>query len=76
MRLKTGDSLMVLRDTPHTFVKTSEGVGRLLIMHQPAARMEEYFRTVSKLPDQSVEGRRSFAEKHGMKIVGPTLKPD
>jgi quercetin dioxygenase-like cupin family protein len=76
MHLKTGDSLVVLQDTPHTFVKTSEGVARMMIMHQPAVRMEEYFRTVSKLPDQSIEGRRSYAEKHGMRIVGQPLKPD
>jgi mannose-6-phosphate isomerase-like protein (cupin superfamily) len=75
MLLKAGDSLTVLQDTPHAFVKTSEGVARLLVMHQPAGQMEEYFRTVIQQTDQTIEGRRALAEKHGMRIVGPALKP-
>ena len=50
LHLKAGDSLTVLQDTPHAFVKTSEGVARLLVMHQPAAQMEEYFETSSNRP--------------------------
>ena len=76
MRLKAGDSLLVHRDTPHAFVKTSEGVARLIVMHQPAGTMEEYFRTVLQQADQSLEGRRAFGEKHGMRLVGEALKPD
>ncbi|SDF55469.1 Cupin domain-containing protein [Dyadobacter soli] len=72
--LKAGDSLMVLQDTPHAFVKTSEGMARLIVMHQPAGQMEEYFRTVIQQADQTIEGRRTLAEKHGMRIVGPPLK--
>ncbi|HVV44624.1 MAG TPA: cupin domain-containing protein [Bryobacteraceae bacterium] len=30
--LKSGDSLMVARETPHAFVKTSEGDARLIVM--------------------------------------------
>ncbi|WP_324670633.1 cupin domain-containing protein [Hymenobacter sp. GOD-10R] len=76
MRLKVGDTLLVPRGTAHAFVKTSEGAGRLIVMHQPAARMEEYFRTASKLKDQSVEGRRALAASYGTQFVGPALKPD
>src|ERR1700761_1799261 len=32
MRLKTGDSLLVPQNVPHAFVKTSEGVARLIVM--------------------------------------------
>lgn len=72
---------MVLRsqvpqDTPHAFVKTSEGVARLIVMHQPAATMENYFRTVIESADRSVEGRRALAERHGMRIVGEPLSSD
>jgi mannose-6-phosphate isomerase-like protein (cupin superfamily) len=73
LRLKSGDSLMVPRDTPHAFVKTSEGDARLIVMHQPAVRMEEYFRFVSKQPDQSLEARKRIAEQYNMRFLGPPL---
>jgi len=76
MRLSAGDSLLVPKTTPHAFVKTSEGVARLIVMHQPAATMEEYFRSVIQTTDQTVEGRRALAEQHGMRIIGDPLKAD
>ncbi|WBA42825.1 cupin domain-containing protein [Hymenobacter canadensis] len=76
MRLKAGDSLFVPRNMPHAFVKTSEGTAHLIVMHQPAGTMEEYFRTASAMPDQSPEARRALGEKHGMRFLGPALTPD
>ena len=76
MHLTAGDSLLVPQNTPHAFVKTSEGTARLIVMHQPAATMEEYFRSVITTADQTVQGRRALAEKHGMRILGDGLKPD
>ena len=76
MRLTPGDSLLVPRNVAHAFVKTSDGVARLLVMHQPAVMMEEYFRSVIQQADQTVEGRRVLAEKHGMRFVGPALTPN
>jgi mannose-6-phosphate isomerase-like protein (cupin superfamily) len=76
LRLKAGDSLLVPREMPHAFVKTTEGDAKLIIMHQPAARMEEYFRLAVQQPDQSGEARIKFAEQYGMRFVGPDLKPD
>ena len=76
MRLKAGDSLLVPQGVQHAFVKVSEGDARLVIMHQPAVGMETYFREALLLPDQTPEGRRSLAEKHGMRFVGPPLRPD
>ena len=74
LRLKSGDSLMVPRETPHAFVKTSEGDARLIVMHQPAVKMEEYFRVMSKRPDQSLETRQRIAEQsYGMRFIGPPL---
>lgn len=74
--LKAGDSLLVPRNMPHAFVKTSEGVARLIVMHQPAGTMEEYFRAASLLPDQSPESRRKLAEQHSIRFLGPPLSPD
>lgn len=77
LRLKAGDSLLAPLGVPHAFVKTSEGTARLIVMHQPAGTMEEHFRTVNQLPPtQSLEVRRARAEKHGIRYVGPPLKPD
>jgi mannose-6-phosphate isomerase-like protein (cupin superfamily) len=76
LRLSPGDSLLVPRHVPHAFVKTSDGVARLIVMHQPAATMEEYFRSVIQQADQTVEGRRALAERHGMRLLGPGLTPD
>lgn len=76
LRLKAGDSLFVPREMPHAFVKTSEGDARLIVMHQPAVRMEEYFRLTSKQSDQSYEARKRTAEQHGMRFLGPPLTPD
>ena len=76
LRVKAGDSLFIPRNMPHAFVKTSEGVARLIVMHQPAGTMEEFFRTASNFPDQSVAFRQNFAEQHGMRFIGPALTPD
>lgn len=76
MRLKAGDSLLVPREMPHAFVKTSDGDARLVVMHQPAVRMEEYFRRESKERDQSVEARKRVAAEYGIRHVGPPLKAD
>ena len=75
-RLAAEAGIAVPQETPHAFVKTSEGVARLIVMHQPAATMEEYFRSVITTADQTVEGRRALAEKHGMRLIGEPLKPD
>jgi quercetin 2,3-dioxygenase len=69
MRLTSGDSLLVPRNIAHAFVKNTAGVGRLIVMHQPAV-------TMIQQADQTVEGRRVLAEKHGMRFVGPALTPD
>ncbi|RAK69439.1 cupin domain-containing protein [Hymenobacter edaphi] len=74
--LQPGDSLLVPRGVNHAFVKTSPGDARLLLMHQPAGTMEEFFRTASKLADQRLEARIALAAQHDIHIVGQPLKPD
>jgi mannose-6-phosphate isomerase-like protein (cupin superfamily) len=76
LRLRAGDSLLVPRNVPHAFVKTSDGTARLIIMHRPAGTMEEYFRTAAQQPNQSPDERTKFAEQHGMRILGPSLTAD
>ena len=76
LHLEVGDSLIVPLEMPHAFVKTSDGDARLIIMHQPAVGMEEYFRFVSQQSDQSRENLKRIAEGYGMRFVGPSLSPD
>ena len=76
LRLTSGDSLLVPRNIPHAFVKTSEGVARLIVMHQPAGTMEEFFRSAPGRAGLTPEARTAVAEKHGMRFVGPALTPD
>jgi mannose-6-phosphate isomerase-like protein (cupin superfamily) len=75
-RLKPGDSLLAPQGVQHAFVKISEGVGRLIVMHQPAATIEEFFRTGAAQPDLTAAERRVLGERHGMKFVGEPLRPD
>jgi mannose-6-phosphate isomerase-like protein (cupin superfamily) len=76
LHLQAGDSLFVPRNIPHAFVKTSEGTARLIVMHQPAGTMEEYFRTASQSINQTSGESKKFAEKHGIRILGPALTAD
>ncbi len=75
-RLKAGDSLFGPRGVAHSFVKTSEAPARLLLMHQPAGTMEEYFHEVIQLENPTVDQRQALLRKHGMDQVGPPLIPD
>ena len=75
LRLKMNDSLLVPRGMPHSFVKTSDGDARLIVMHQPAVKMEEFFRLVSQQPDQAGSMKR-LADQYGFRILGPPLSPD
>ena len=75
-RLKAGDSLFGPMGVPHAFVKTSEGPARLMLMHQPAARMEEFFLKASQLVNPTLADRQALIEQYGMRYAGPPLKPD
>lgn len=76
--LKPGDSAFAPRTIPHTFAKTSEGEGQMLVLFQPAGLMEDFFKEMSKLgPSIPKNQEQTLAElwrKHGMEIVGPPLK--
>lgn len=78
LTLKPGDSAFAPRTIPHTFAKTSEGEGQMLILFQPAGMMEHFFKEMSKLgPSIPKNQERTLAElwkRHGMEIVGPPLK--
>ncbi len=72
---KAGDSLFGPRMIPHAFSKTNTGPARMLIIFQPAGKMELHFKAVS----EGVYGKMTDAEKHkfrqgnGFEVVGPAL---
>ena len=74
--LQAGDSLLGPVGVPHTFVKTSEEPGRLLIMHQPAGTMEAYFQEARQLKNPTLAEREALLRKHSMIPMGPRLSPD
>lgn len=60
---------------PHTFAKIGQGEAKLLILHQPAGRMEEYFSKISEgiAKNMTEEERNNMRKEHGFEKVGPPL---
>ena len=73
--LKKGDSVFGPRKVPHAWAKTSEGEARLLMIFQPAGKMEEYFKAVSEgvVAKMPIEEQNEFRKRHGFERVGPAL---
>ena len=72
--LTVGDSIFLPKKVPHAWTQVSER-GKMLVIFQPAGKMENFFVSVSKLDHEpsSQEMELLFADNE-MKIVGPTLK--
>ena len=76
--LHPGDLAFAPRKIPHAYAMISEGEGQILLLYQPAGRMENFFLQLSKmgkenLGDQQGVLKRLF-EEHEMEVVGPPLK--
>lgn len=75
--LSPGDSAFAPRTVPHTFAKTGEGEGQMLVIFQPAGLMEDFFKQMSKLGPSVPKNQEQTLQKlwrtHGMEIVGPPL---
>jgi mannose-6-phosphate isomerase-like protein (cupin superfamily) len=79
LALKEGDSAFAPRKVPHSFAKTSEGVGQLMVLFQPAGKMEEFFIERANLENETDPEKKEVAlktlwDRHGMKVVGPPIK--
>lgn len=76
--LKDGDSAFAPRKIPHAFAKISEGEAQMLVLFQPAGKMEDFFKQMSKLGTDIPKSQEATLKKlwadHGMEIVGPPLK--
>jgi quercetin dioxygenase-like cupin family protein len=77
IKLAPGDSAFAPRGIPHTFAMTGEGLGQMLVLFQPAGRMEEFFQQMGALGQGVSAGQqlpKSVWEEHGMELLGPPLK--
>ena len=72
---KPGDLVFGPRMVPHTFAKIGKGEAKVIICHQPAGKMEEYFKKLSEgvAKNMSEAERDNMRKEHGFEKVGPPL---
>ena len=72
---KPGDLVFGPRMVPHTFAKIGKGEAKVMICHQPAGKMEEFFKKLSEgvAKNMSEEERNNMRKDHGFEKVGPPL---
>ena len=74
--LATGMSILGPRQVPHRFRNKGLAVGKLLILVQPAALLEECFAALSQLPEkdrQNAELLKKLVAQYDIEIIGPPL---
>ncbi len=72
---RAGDLVYGPRMVPHTFAKIGQGVAKVIICHQPAGKMEEYFIKLSEgvAKNMTEEERNKLRKAHGFEKVGPPI---
>lgn len=72
---RPGDFVFGPRKVPHTFAKVGQGEARLIICHQPAGKMEEYFQKIHDgvAANMSEAERDNLRKEHGFERVGPPI---
>ncbi|WP_346317980.1 cupin domain-containing protein [Chitinophaga sp. YIM B06452] len=72
---KAGDLVFGPRMVPHTFAKVGQGEAKVIICHQPAGKMEEYFRKLSEgvAKNMTEDERNNLRKEHGFEKVGPPI---
>jgi mannose-6-phosphate isomerase-like protein (cupin superfamily) len=73
---KAGDCVFGPRGIPHTFAKIGDAESKILMLFQPAGKMEAWFNqvhegTIAKMTEEEKEAAR---RAHGFVNVGPSLK--
>jgi mannose-6-phosphate isomerase-like protein (cupin superfamily) len=73
---KAGDCVFGPRGVPHTFAKVGETESKLIMLFQPAGKMEAFFNAVNdgKLAKMSDEEKDNFRKAHGFIHMGPPLR--
>lgn len=73
---KEGDTVFGPRNVPHAFAKVNKGESRLLILYQPAGKIEKMFKDISEGATKNMksdEEKDRFFLEYGLKRVGPPL---
>ncbi|MBO0933266.1 cupin domain-containing protein [Fibrella sp. HMF5036] len=75
-RLKTGETIFLPRQVPHSWIQLSER-GKMMVTMQPAGKLEDFFVAMAalKAPPTAAEMAAIFAQ-NDMKVVGPPMTPD
>jgi mannose-6-phosphate isomerase-like protein (cupin superfamily) len=74
-KAKKGDTVFGPRRVSHAFAKVGKKQGRLLMIFQPAGKMEELFQKLSAgvAKNMTPEERDNFRKEHGFERVGGPL---
>jgi mannose-6-phosphate isomerase-like protein (cupin superfamily) len=67
-----GDSLLAPRMVPHVWAHIGDSLGRMLIVFNPAGKMEAFFREVTKANAMPAQDPALW-QAHGMELLGPPL---
>ena len=72
---KAGDCVFGPRGVPHTFAKVGEAESKLIMLFQPAGKMEEWFNLVNNgvVAKMSEEEKDAARKAHGFEHIGPPL---
>ena len=72
---KAGDSVFGPRGVPHTFAKVGATESKLLMLFQPAGKMEEWFNLVNDgvIAKMTEEQKNEARKAHGFEHMGPPL---
>lgn len=70
-RLTAGDSLLAPRMVPHVWAHVGDKPGRVVMVFQPAGKMEPYFEVVATRPELQQDA--GVLAAHGMRLIGPPL---
>ncbi|HTI89079.1 MAG TPA: cupin domain-containing protein [Puia sp.] len=73
--VQAGDSVFGPRKVPHCFAKVGEGEAKMLMLFNPAGKMEAFFTAMSKGATKGMTSEQNarFRKDHGFEVVGPPL---
>jgi mannose-6-phosphate isomerase-like protein (cupin superfamily) len=73
---KPGDSVYGPRRVPHCFAKIGEGEAKIILLFQPAGKMEEFFIAVNegRVAKMSEAEKEQFRKDCGFEHVGPPIE--
>ena len=72
---KAGDCVFGPRGVPHTFAKIGNGEAKLIMLFQPAGKMEAWFEKVNNgtIAKMTEEQKHEARKEHGFEHMGPPL---